>query len=278
MRYALLRMLRSRVAMASLLFILFISLVALFAPLIAPYPFEAADFEHILEPPSLRHWMGTDQLGRDLLSRIIYGARVSMMVGFVSALIALVIGFIYGSVSALLGGKADNMMMRIVEVVYSLPDLLLVILISVVIGRRLLGICLALGLVRWAAVARLVRGQVLLLKEMAYIEAADAIGVRPAGKLWRHILPNTLGVVLVALTLSIPTSILAESTLSFLGLGIAPPESSWGTLASDGWKALKSFPHLILFPSLTIFLTILAFNFLGDGLRDALDPRLAGRA
>lgn len=271
---AVLRLAKNRLALASGIYILAICAAAILAPWVAPYSFEQTNFDRALESPSREYIMGTDQLGRDLFSRLIYGARVSMTVGFLSSLIALSIGCIYGAASALSGGRTDNLLMRTVDVVYSLPDLLLIILLSVLIGRNLWSIFLALGLVRWAGVARLVRGQVLLIKELAYMEAADALGVGMAGKFVRHIFPNILGLVLVALTLSIPTAILAESTLSFLGLGIAPPFSSWGTLASDGWKALKSFPHLIFFPSLAIFTTILAFNFLGDGLRDALDPKL----
>ncbi|MEE8448029.1 MAG: ABC transporter permease [Thermodesulfobacteriota bacterium] len=268
---------RNKLALASAVFILAVCLAALFAPWLAPYSFDQPDFNHTLEPPSRLHIMGTDHLGRDLFSRLIYGARVSMMVGFLSALIALAIGTMYGSISALVGGRLDNLLMRIVEVVYSLPDLLLIILISVVIGRGIWAIFIALGLVRWASIARLVRGQVLLIRELAYMEAADAMGVSWSGKFFRHVLPNILGLVLVVMTLAVPSAILAESTLSFLGLGLAPPFSSWGTLASDGWRAFRSFPHLIIFPSLAIFATILAFNFLGDGLRDILDPRFPAR-
>jgi len=198
---------------------------------------------------------------------------VSLFLGVFTTLVALVIGTVYGAVSGYVGGKTDNVMMRIVDVVFALPDLLMIILIMVVLGRGLWGIFLALTVVSWVTVARLVRGEVLRIKEFAYIEAARAIGASHARIVFHEILPNILGVLIVTLTFRIPVAILAESTLSFIGLGIAPPFSSWGTLANDGWTAIKFYPHLILFPSLAIFLTILSFNFLGEGLRDWLDPR-----
>lgn len=245
---------------------------AFFAPYISPYPFDTQDTSRVLEGPSTSHLMGTDSLGRDLFSRLIYGARVSMMVGVFSAVIALIIGALYGAISGYLGGRIDNWMMRIVDVVYALPDLLLIILISVVIGRGLIGLLLALSLVSWVSVARLIRGEVLRLREQSYVEAAKALGATHKRMLFRHILPNTLGILIVTLTLRIPAVILAESTLSFIGLGPPPPFSSWGILANEGWTAIRFYPHLIIFPGVTIFLTILAFNFLGDWLRDALEP------
>jgi len=204
---------------------------------------------------------------------MIYGAQISLFIGVFTTLVALVIGTVYGAVSGYVGGKTDNVMMRIVDVVFALPDLLMIILIMVVLGRGLWGIFLALTVVSWVTVARLVRGEVLRIKEFAYIEAARAIGASHTRIVFHEIMPNILGVLIVTLTFRIPVAILAESTLSFIGLGIAPPVSSWGTLANDGWTAIKFYPHLILFPSLAIFLTILSFNFLGEGLRDWLDPR-----
>lgn len=257
----------------SAIFLMVLILCALFAPWVAPYSYEAQDTFKTLAAPDATHWMGTDRLGRDVFSRMIYGAQVSLFIGVFTTLVALVIGTVYGAISGYVGGKTDNIMMRIVDVVFALPDLLMIILIMVVVGRGLLGIFLALTLVSWVTVARLVRGEVLRIKEFAYIEAARAIGASHVRIVFHEILPNILGVLIVTLTFRIPVAILAESTLSFIGLGIAPPFSSWGTLANDGWTAIKFYPHLILFPSLAIFLTILSFNFLGEGLRDRLDPR-----
>lgn len=247
--------------------------LAVFAPWISPYSFDVQDTSQILQSPSLNHWMGTDTLGRDLFSRLLYGARVSLFIGIMTTLIALVFGTLYGAVSAYAGGRVDSFMMRVVDVVFALPDLLLIILIMVVLGKGVLSIFIALTMVSWVTVARLVRGEVLKVKEYAYVTASRALGAGPVRILWREILPNLYGVLLVTLSFRIPAAILSESTLSFIGLGIAPPASSWGSLANEGWKAIKFYPHLILYPSLAIFFTILAFNFLGDGLRDYLDPR-----
>ncbi|MGH7275371.1 MAG: ABC transporter permease [Nitrospiria bacterium] len=261
------------VMLGSGLVILGVCGIAILAPWIAPYSFEAQDNSVILQAPSSEHWMGTDRLGRDLYSRLLYGARISVAIGMLTALAALVLGTLYGAISGYIGGRVDNWMMRCVDIVYALPDLLLIILIMVIIGRGFLGIFLALTLVSWVTVARIIRGEVLKYREQSYVEAAKALGAGHQRILFRHILPNTLGPLIVILTFRIPAAILAESTLSFVGLGITPPLASWGTLANEGWSAMKFYPHLIVFPSLFIFLTILAFNFLGDGLRDALDPR-----
>jgi len=253
-------------------FIALAVLAAVLAPWIVPYSFQAQDTLNTLAVPSAAHWMGTDYLGRDLLSRLVYGARVSLFIGMATTLVALVIGTVYGAISGYVGGRTDSVMMRVVDVVFALPDLLMIILIMVVLGRGLTGIFLALTMVSWVTVARLVRGEVLRIKEFTFVEAARALGASHARIIFLEILPNLWGVLIVTLTFRIPVAILAESTLSFIGLGIAPPFSSWGSLANDGWTAIKFYPHLILFPSLAIFLTILSFNFLGEGLRDAMDP------
>lgn len=253
-------------------FIALAVLAAVLAPWIVPYSFQAQDTLNTLAVPSAAHWMGTDYLGRDLFSRLVYGARVSLFIGMATTLVALVIGTVYGAISGYVGGRTDSVMMRVVDVVFALPDLLMIILIMVVLGRGLTGIFLALTMVSWVTVARLVRGEVLRIKEFTFVEAARALGASHARIIFLEILPNLWGVLIVTLTFRIPVAILAESTLSFIGLGIAPPFSSWGSLANDGWTAIKFYPHLILFPSLAIFLTILSFNFLGEGLRDAMDP------
>ena len=254
-------------------FLFIIFSVSLLAPWVSPYSYQQQDTVNILAFPGMDHFLGTDRLGRDLLSRMIYGARVSLFVGVFSTLIALVIGTVYGTISAYVGGKTDNLMMRVVDVVFALPDLLMIILITVLMGRGVVGVFIALTMVSWVTIARLVRGEVLRIKEYPFILAAKALGASHFRIMLREIFPNILGILVVTLSFRIPVAILAESTLSFIGLGIAPPASSWGTLASDGWTAIKFYPHLILFPSLAIFFTILSFNFLGEGLREYLDPR-----
>jgi oligopeptide transport system permease protein len=268
---------QSALLVLSLALVLTITLAGFLAPLLSPHSPAGLQEGRILQGPSWNHWMGTDGLGRDLFTRILYGARVSLTVGIGTGLIALVIGSLYGLVSGYAGGALDSFLMRVVDVFYSLPDLLIFILLSLLFGRNIGGVLLALGLVTWVRFARIARGQVLQAKEFVYVEGARAIGAAHGRIIMRHILPNISGPILVTLTFSIPAAILAESTLSFIGLGINDPYSawgtSWGTLAQDGWRAMRTYPHVILFPALAIFFTILAFNFLGNGLRDALDPR-----
>ncbi len=260
----------------SALFLLAVTFAAVFAPWIAPYAYDAQDTANTLAPPGGQYLLGTDRLGRDLLSRMIYGAQVSLFIGVATTALAILIGTAYGAVSGYLGGRVDNVMMRIVDVVFALPDLLMIILITVMLGRGVTAIFIALTLVSWVTVARLVRGEVIRIKEYTFVEAARALGAGHPRILIGEILPNILGLLIVTLSFRIPVAILSESTLSFIGLGIKPPTSSWGTLANEGWKAIKFYPHLILFPSLAIFLTILSFNFLGEGLRDVLDPKSDG--
>lgn len=268
---------RALLPVLSFCFILLISIVAIFAGFISPFPHDYQDSDAILSLPGRTHWLGTDRLGRDLLSRVLTGAQVSISIALVTSLTALIIGTIYGAISGYVGHRLDNLLMRIVDVIYALPDLLLIIMITVVIGRGMLGIFLALSLVSWVTVARLVRGIVLQIKEEVFVEAARALGAGPSRIVTRHILPNALGPIIVTLTFRIPAVILAESTLSFIGLGLTPPFSSWGTLANEGWTAIKAYPHLIIFPSLAIFFTVMAFNILGDWLRDRLHPSLQYR-
>jgi oligopeptide transport system permease protein len=229
--------------------------------------------EIVLAGPSMAHWMGTDELGRDVLTRVIYGSRLSISIGIVTALVGFLIGTIYGAIAGYVGGKVDSVLMRVVDIAYSLPDLLVMILLGVLIGRGTIGILLALALTSWRGTARLVRAQFMQLKNEEFVEAARAQGQSHLLIVLKHMLPNSLGPVIVAMTFTVPAAILSESTLSFIGLGLSPPACSWGTLASDGWRALRTHPHLIFFPSSFIFMTVLSFNFLGDGLRDAIDPR-----
>ncbi len=248
--------------------IVIILCVAIFAPSISPYSYDKTDFSNMLQSPSKAHPMGTDQEGRDLLSRVIYGSRVSMIVAVGTAFLALLIGTAYGGLSGYLGGKLDELLMRVVDVFYSIPDLLLIVLIMLIINQSLLGIIIALSVTGWMRVARVVRGSVLQVKNYGYIESARSLGASPLRIFFRHIFPNILSPLIITLTFSVPYAILAESTLSFLGLGIRPPESSWGTLASTGWQGMRTFPHLIVFPSIAIFITAFSFNLLGESLRD----------
>ena len=262
---------------ASAAFVLAVALAAIMTPWLSPYSAGGLEEKRILEAPSYAHWMGTDGLGRDLLTRVLYGARVSMTVGVGTGLIALVIGTIYGLVSGFRGGAIDQLMMRFVDIFYGLPDMLIFILLSLVFGRNIGGLLIALGLVSWVRFARIARGQVLQAKEFLFVEGARAMGTSRRRLVLRHILPNITGPIIVTLTFSIPSAILAESTLSFIGIGINDPYSSWGTswgtLAQDGWRAMRTYPHILFFPAAAIFLTILAFNFLGNHLRDWLDPK-----
>ncbi len=280
------RLKRNRAAVISAWFIVGICVMAGTADLIAPYSFETQHIDRMLQAPNSTHWLGTDSLGRDLLSRIIYGARMSMSVGVLTAIMSLIVGGIYGAVSGWFGGWVDACMMRVIDILEAIPSLLLLILVMVVFTsinifespelKALTGIFLALSVVGWVSLARLVRGQVLQVKQSLYIEAARAMGASGAAVVFRHIFPNILGPIIVLLTFQIPSNVLFESFLSFIGLGLQPPYSSWGVLANDGWRA-KSYPHLILFPGIALYLTMLAFNLLGDGLRDAFDPKMKNR-
>ncbi len=281
---SLIRLKRNKASMFSFFFIVMVCLVAIFAKYLAPYSFETQHIDNLLESPSSRFWLGTDSLGRDVFSRIIYGARMSMAVGIFTAMISMVIGTIYGCISGWAGGRVDSIMMRAVDILISIPSLVLLVLVKVIFDsvnffedpelRALTGMLLALSVVGWVTLARVVRGQVLQVKELTFIEAAKALGSPGYMILLRHVFPNILGPIIVLLTFQIPSNILIESFLSFIGLGLQPPYSSWGVLASDGWRSMRSFPHLILYPSIALGFTMLAFNLFGDGLRDAFDPKM----
>lgn len=269
-----LRLRRNRMAVASGVFLVTVVVFAITAPWL---PFlqdpTAQDLARGATPPSPAHWFGTDELGRDTFARVAFGGRISMLVGIVGTLVSLVIGVTWGAIAGYVGGKLDEFMMRVVDVLYSLPYIFLVILLLVFFSKSLLMLFVALGLVQWLTMARIVRGQVLSLRTQTFVEAARAIGAGTPAILFRHIVPNTLGPVIVFTTLTVPAVILQEAFLSFLGLGVQPPDASWGTLVSDGSRVLALFPWLVIFPGLAMSLTLLAFNFLGDGLRDALDPQ-----
>lgn len=224
-------------------------------------------------PPSWQHWMGTDLLGRDVLVRVLYGGRISLMVGLCATAVSLVIGVLYGAISGFLGGKVDSAMMRIVDIIYALPFTIFVILLMVFFGKQLILIFLAIGAVEWLTMARIVRGQVLSLKRMEFIEAAHSLGLRRRRIILRHIIPNVLGPVIVYATLTVPGVMLLESFISFLGLGVQAPATSWGVLIDEGAKAMELFPWLLIFPAGALSITLFCLNFLGDGLRDALDVR-----
>lgn len=257
----------------SLSFLLIIGALAIFAPQVTRYTYDEQNIMERLETSSVKHLMGTDVLGRDLYSRIIYGARLSLAVGVLTALVSLIIGLTLGAISGYIGGWIDGLIMRITDIFQIFPMVLIAILLLMLLGKGVTGIITAIALTSWATPARLVRGLVLQAKELPYVESARALGVSHFVILFRHIIPNLWGPIIVALSFQIPNNIMAESFLSFLGLGLQPPYASWGTLASDGFRAIQTYPHLIIFPGAALFITLLAFNFLGDGLRDWLDPK-----
>ena len=268
------RLKKNKAAMAGLGIIIVISLLAIFGPMLSPYSYSDQSLTDANQPPSAAHWLGTDNLGRDLATRICYGARISLSIGIVASLINLGIGVLYGGISGYFGGRIDSFMMRIVDILYGIPLLLYVILLMVVLKPGLWNVFIALGLVYWLRMARIVRVQVLSLKELEYILAARVLGASHQRLIFGHLLPNSLGPIIVTLTLSIPEAIFTEAFLSFIGLGVSAPMASWGVLASEGVVTLRSYPFQLLSPAIAISLTMLGFNFLGDGLRDALDPRM----
>ena len=254
------------VLIAELVAIAFASPIAGISPL-------QTNLVHKLQGPSAGHWFGTDSVGRDLFVRVLYGARVSLAVGFVATFVSLLIGVTYGAVAGYLGGRIDALMMRLVDVLYSLPFIFLVIILMVVFDRNFLLLFVAIGAVEWLTMARIVRGQTISIKQKEFIEAARAGGVGAWGIIFRHVVPNVLGPVVVYVTLTIPAVILSESFLSFLGLGIQPPLASWGVLIADGTEQMETAPWLLIFPAGFMAVALFCFNFIGDGLRDALDPK-----
>ncbi|MDE8554819.1 oligopeptide ABC transporter permease OppC [Pantoea vagans] len=269
------RFIHNRAALISLLVLLMITLFVIFAPMLAQFTYDDTDWAMMSSPPDTTsgHWFGTDSSGRDLLVRVAIGGRISLMVGVASALIAVIVGTLYGSIAGYLGGKTDSVMMRILEILNSFPFMFFVILLVTFFGRNILLIFAAIGMVSWLDMARIVRGQTLSLKRKEFIEAAHVGGVSTWKIVVRHIVPNVLGVVVVYASLLVPSMILFESFLSFLGLGTQEPLSSWGALLSDGANSMEVSPWLLLYPAGFLVVTLFCFNFIGDGLRDALDPK-----
>lgn len=267
------RLIANRAAVASACILIILILAALFAPWIAPHSYSYQNLDLGATPPSGEFLLGTDTLGRDLLSRILYGARVSLLVGFVATAVALVIGVSWGIIAGYFGGRIDSVMMRIVDVLYGLPFIIFIILLMVIFGRNIWLLFMAIGAVEWLTMARIVRGQVITVKNQEYVMAAQAMGVPNLRLFVKHIFPNILGPIAVYATLTIPQVMLLEAFLSFLGLGVQPPMSSWGTLIRYGVESMEEYSWLLIYPGLTFTITLFALNFFGDGLRDALDPK-----
>ena len=305
MRDAMRRLVKNKMAMTCLVILILITLIAIFVPMVYPYNYTQQDvtgkylqpFEYSKKEQAriargedvFPHIMGTDNLGRDYCIRVIYGTRISLMVGFISALIVVCIGILYGSISGYFGGKVDIVMMRIVDIIYSLPDVLIVILLSVAIkdvistsknelvvklGAGMISIFIVFGLLYWVGMARQVRGQILSIKEQEYVMASRAMGASPAHIIMQHMIPNCVSVIIIMAAMQIPSAIFTESFLSFVGMGVSMPMPSLGSLASDARSGLVSYPYMLIFPAATIFLIVLSFNLLGNGLRDAFDPKL----
>ena len=262
----------NKLASISLVVILIFSFCAIFAPLVAPHDPTLQNYDNVRAVPSSDHLLGTDELGRDVLSRIIYGARISLVIGLVPTTISMVIGTILGLMAGFLGKKVDFVIMRLADIMLAFPSLLLAMVVMYTLGASLINIFIALSVVSWAGTARVVRSQTLSLKEKEFVEAAESIGVKKSVIMFRHILPNCLPSLIVLFTMNIPGSILSESSLSFLGIGAQPPLTSWGLMVVNGKQWLFSEPWIAIAPGVAILIIVLAFNFLGDGLRDAIDP------
>lgn len=266
---------RDRLFMVCVAVLLLIALAAVIGPWISPHTYDGTNFDAILLPPqwSDGHWFGTDDLGRDLFVRTMYGGRVSLAVGLVATFVSLVFGVAWGATAGYLGGRIDHLMMRVVDILYAIPFMFFVILLMVLFGRNIILIFVAIGAVNWLDMARIVRGQTLSLRQREYVQAAELMGASRWRIIRRHIVPNLLGIVMVYATLTIPQVILIESFLSFLGLGVQPPMTSWGDLVQQGTQSMRVAPWVLLWPALFLAVSLGCLNFAGDGLRDALDPR-----
>lgn len=267
------RLAKNKMAIVSLIVLVLLALVCFLVPFFLRQSYETQDLQLGAVPPNAQHWLGTDTLGRDLFVRVLYGGRVSLTVGLCATAVALTIGVLYGTISGFFGGKIDILMMRIVDIIFALPFTVFVILLTVFFGRKFVLLFVAIGAVQWLMMARIVRGQVLSLRRMEFIEAAEALGLSKARIIFRHMIPNALGPIIVYATLTVPAVMLLEAFLSFLGLGVQPPMSSWGVLIKEGADSMEEYPWLLIYPGLILALTLFSLNFLGDGLRDALDPR-----
>ena len=268
-----LRLRKNRLALAGLVTLTLFVIIALITPWVAPYSYEAQNLDLGASPPSAEHWLGTDIFGRDLMTQIMYGGRISLAVGFIATAVALIIGVTWGAIAGYVGGRVDAAMMRFVDILYALPFMIFIVLLMVVFGRNILLLFLAIGAVEWLTMARIMRSQVQQLRQQEFVEAAISLGLSPGTIIRRHLIPNALGPIIVYTTLTIPSVMLLEAFLSFLGLGIQPPQTSWGLLISYGAETMEEFPWLLIFPGLALTLTLFSLNFLGDGLRDALDVR-----
>ncbi|MGI5929822.1 ABC transporter permease [Pseudoflavonifractor sp.] len=264
---------RNKLALISLCFIILMCLMAIFVPILSPYTYDGMDGSALNQLPSLQHWFGTDKFGRDIFVRVMFGARISLAVGFAAAGINMVIGIVYGGIAGYVGGKADLIMMRVVDMLYSIPNLLYIILIMLIFGSNMFSVLLGICISSWVGMARLVRTQVMSLKEQEFSLAAFVMGASKSRILFKHLIINSIGPIIVSLTLMVPSAIFQESFLGFVGIGISAPMSSWGTLANDARLVINSYPLQIVWPVLSICLTMLALNFLGDGLGEALDPK-----
>ena len=268
-----LRLKKNRAAVTGGMVLAIMVVLAILTPWIAPYAYEAQNLDLGATPPSAAHWLGTDIFGRDLLTQILYGGRISLAVGFIATAVALAIGVTWGAVAGYVGGRIDSVMMRFVDILYALPFMIFIILLMVVFGRNILLLFLAIGAVEWLTMARIMRTQVQSLRQQEFVEAAVSLGLPPSAIIFKHIIPNALGPIIVYTTLTIPSVMLLEAFLSFLGLGIQPPQTSWGLLISYGAETMEEYPWLLIFPGLALTITLFSLNFLGDGLRDALDVR-----
>jgi oligopeptide transport system permease protein len=267
------RLRRNRLALVSTVFLTLLVLVAIVAQFWTPYPYYAQGLGPIYQGPTAQHWWGLDQSGRDILSRIMLGAQVSLKVGIGTQLVVIVVGVVVGLVAGFYRGFLDTIISTLINIFYGIPDLLVALTLVLLLGRSLGIIIFAIAFTQWMNMARLVRGQSLALREREFVEAARSGGAKASKIIFRHILPNALGPLIVQATIGVPMAILFEAFLSFLGLGVPPPTPSWGAMAADGFHAIRIAPHIVLAPAIALSLTLMAFNFLGDGLRDALDPR-----